>query len=388
MTRVPGWLRRAPHPRGARLRRRSRPLALGAPAIAILVLAAGRWHAAPRPAARPAPAELPALDALPAAQVRADPEEGRLVISLPPVDLPAAAHGHIPMTRLPLYQAIIPVDASLYAARVEMVDARGRRLPTALLHHFNLSDPGRRELFLPIGLHILAASKETPELRVPGLVFGLPLARGQRLITSAMVHNPTSRAYRGVRVQLVLDYREPGRIFPLYEAFPWVMDVMFPIGQQPGGSKAFDLPPGRSSRSWDASPAVPGRIVGLGGHLHDFGVALELKDVTDGTVLWRGEPIRDSTGQVLQIPTKMFYGWRGIGTRVYPEHRYRLTVFYDNPTGRVLKNGGMGAVAGLFIPDDDADWPAVDTTDADYRQDLLDTMNPGGPVMMMEHGAH
>src|SRR2546422_6505746 len=44
-----------------------------------------------------------------------------------------------------------------------VVDLAGRRLPQAMLHHFNLSDPERRELFLPIGLHIMAASKERSE---------------------------------------------------------------------------------------------------------------------------------------------------------------------------------------------------------------------------------
>lgn len=382
MTRGPRGLGRAPRRGILRVCLWTSPLWVAA--LALVVLVVGRS----RSPGFPALDSLPALAALPSAEVRVDAEAGRLVLTLPPVDLPAAPAGHIPMTRLPLYQAVVPVDASLYAARVQLVDASGRRLPNTLLHHFNLSDPGRRELFLPIGLHLLATSKETPELHVPGLLFGLPLSRGQRLVASAMVHNPTSRPYHGVRVQLVLGYREPGRIFPLFEAYPWVMDVRFPVGRQPGGSKAFDLPPGRSSRSWEASPAIPGRIIGLGGHLHDFGVALELRDVTAGRVLWRGEPVRDSSGQVLRVPVKRFYGWRGLGVRIYPEHRYRLTVIYDNPTGRVLKDGGMGAVAGLFVPDADAAWPAVDTMDADYRQDLLDTMNPGGPVMMMEHGAH
>src|SRR5947209_19763643 len=86
------------------------------------------------------------------------------------------------MVGLPLCRVLMPVSASLHSARVEVLDGSGRELPREMLHHFNLTDPEHRELFLPIGMHLLAASKETPAITVPRLLFGLPLARGQRLI--------------------------------------------------------------------------------------------------------------------------------------------------------------------------------------------------------------
>src|SRR5207253_11185200 len=128
-------------------------------------------------------------------------------------------------------------------------DGSGRELPRAMLHHFNLTDPDHRELFLPIGLHLLAASKETPAITVPRLLFGLPLARGQRLIAGAMLANTTQQAYHGVRVRLVLHYTPGGRPWPLYRTYPWDIDVQYPLGRPGTGSKAFDLPPGRSERS-------------------------------------------------------------------------------------------------------------------------------------------
>src|SRR2546422_7373077 len=68
------------------------------------------------------------------------------------------------MVGLPLCHVLVPLSASLHSARVEVVDETGRVLPPDVLHHFNLSDPEHRELFLPIGLHLLAASKETPQI--------------------------------------------------------------------------------------------------------------------------------------------------------------------------------------------------------------------------------
>ena len=331
----------------------------------------------------------PGPESLPHATVLVDSSAHRLVIQLPPVDVPAADHGGEAMVGLPLCQVLVPVDASLHSSRVEVLDDAGRALPHELLHHFNLSDPQHRELFLPIGLHLLAASRETPVITVPRLLFGLPLERGQRLIAGAMLANTSTRTYRRVHVRLVLHYVPRGRPWPLYRTYPWAIDVQYPLGRPPTGSKAFDLAPGRTERFWEGSPAIPGTILGLGGHLHDFGVSLELKDMTTGAVLWRGSPVTDSAGRVITFPLARFYGWRRLGLHLLPEHVYRLTATYENRTGRWIRDGGMGAVAGLFVPDRGAAWPPVDTRDTLYQQDLAATILAGSGDgmghMMMEH---
>ena len=125
--------------------------------------------------------------------------------------------------------------------------------------------------------------------------------------------------------------------------------------------------------------------------MHDYGIGLELKDVTTGTVLWRGAPVTDAAGRVLAFPLARFYSWRRLGVHVVPSHRYRLTAVYENRTGRYIRDGGMGAVAGLFVPDRGAAWPAVDTSDTLYQRDLAATIRSGSADMMadmrMEHHA-
>ena len=330
-----------------------------------------------------------ALDGLPSARVVVDSSRREIVIELPPADLPASTPGGtMAMALLPVYVAEIPTSGAIFRASVALVDGSGRELPRELLHHFNLTDPGRRELFLPIALHLLAASKETPSLAVPRFAFGLPLRRGQRLITSAMLGNATPVAYHQVRVQLVLRYEPDDQVWPVFPGYPWVMDVLFPLGHPPGGSKAFDLPPGRSERSFESSPAVPGTIVGLGGHLHDYGASLEFADATTGEVLWRATLVRDSRGRLLSIPVARFYNWHRVGVHIVPGHRYRVTAVYENPTGHVLRDGGMGAVGGLFVPDRGSSWPTVDPRDAVYQQDLAATVRADaghGALTLMTH---
>jgi hypothetical protein len=116
--------------------------------------------------------------------------------------------------------------------------------------------------------------------------------------------------------------------------------------------------------------------------MHDYGVSLELRDMTTGTVVWRGAPVTDGAGRVIAFPLARFYSWRRLGVHVVPAHRYRLTAVYENPTGRVIRDGGMGAVAGLFVPDRGAEWPGVDLQDTLYKRDLAATILSGRPDMM------
>lgn len=349
--------------------------------LVVLIVLVGGWRVS-------APSPGPGVESLPRATMHVDPGSDLLVIEMPPVDVPARAHGVDAMVGLPLCQVVVPFSVSLHASRIEILDESGQALPRSLLHHFNLSDPYHRELFLPIGQHLLASSKETPQISIPALLFGLPLEQGQRLIAGAMLANTSDTPYHGVRVRLALSYVPAHRPWPLYRTYPWSIDVEYPLGHGPTGSKAFDLPPGRTERSWEGSPAIPGTILGLGGHLHDYGVSLELADVTADRVLWRGTPVTDQVGHVLLIPLARFYSWHSIGIHIVPEHRYRLTVAYQNPTGQRIADGGMGAVAGLFVPDHGTVWPAVNTTDSLYQEDLSATIRSGAADMMMPMVGH
>ena len=314
----------------------------------------------------------------PAARIFTDRARDALVIDLAPMDLPANTPHH-GIAQPPVATLEIPVTGYIYGFRAEVVDSAGRVLPDELIHHFNLIDPDHRELFLPISRRLLAAGHETGAIRLPWLLFGLPLKRGEHVVASAMVENLTPVAYRQARVRLVMDFTPAGRPWPLFAASPWQMDVAFPVGD-----KSFALPPGRSSRSYEGSPAVPGKIVGLGGHMHDHGQLIEFTDATTSQVIYRAAPAADSAGHIASVPVSRLYGWSGIGVHVVPSHRYRVTVYYDNPTGQPIPDGGMGVVGGLFVPDRGREWPAADPRDSLYQKDYRHYMRlEGGHGMPM-----
>ena len=336
--------------------------------------------------ARSAPLPLPPrsltgeLNDLPAARVTADARTGELVIELPPVDLPAGTDHHS-TDQPPVSLAELPVGGAIFGFRTELVDESGRKLSPELIHHFNVLDPTHRELFLPIGQRLAAAGQETGVVRLPKLLFGAPFTRGETVVASAMLHNPTTVTYHGVRTRLVLSYVPDNRPWPLFRSFPWQLDVSFPVGD-----KSFDLPPGRSERAYEGSPAVPGDIVAIGGHLHDYGVSIEFSDATTGELIWRAEPVEDEKRDVRAMPIGKLYGLTHIGAHIVPEHRYRVRVVYDNPTGRMLAGGGMGVVGGLFVPDGDLPWPTVNPTDSLYREDLRHFLRLHGMWLQAKKG--
>lgn len=319
---------------------------------------------------------------LPPANVQVFLDRFEIAIDLDPIDLPAGTthhqmagmsmpqgsmserHAHSPGYP-PVMGVDLPISGWMSGFRIELTDAAGRPVPSRLLHHYNLIDPTHRELFLPIARRVLAAGSETGAVSMTRWLLGAPFVKGDRLVANAMLHNPTMQSYSGVRTRLILTYTDVGRWYPLVRAYPWQLDVAFPVGD-----KSFDLPPGRSEKFYEGSPAVPGKVIGIGGHVHDHAVALELRDLTTGKAIWRATPITDSTGHVVGMPQKKFIGLRGVGVRLRPEHRYRVTVFYDNPTSETLPEGGMGVVAGLFRLAGDAKWPLADTGDSLYVRDL------------------
>ncbi|HEX4627886.1 MAG TPA: hypothetical protein VH137_03770 [Gemmatimonadales bacterium] len=316
------------------------------------------------------------------ARIFLDARSDALVIDLAPMDLPARTPHHA-IAQPPVATLEIPASGSIYGFRVAVIDSTGAVLPDELIHHFNLIDPDHRELFLPISRRLLAAGHETGAIRLPWLLFGLPLERGRHVVASAMVENLTPTSYRQARVRLVMNFTPGGRPWPLFQASPWQMDVAFPVGD-----KSFTLPVGPSTRSYEGSPAVPGKIVGLGGHMHDYGRLIEFADATTGAVIYSAAPKADAAGHIESVPISLLYGWTRLGVHIVPAHRYRITVSYDNPTGLPIPDGGMGVIGGLFVPDRGVRWPAADPGDSLYQEDYRHYMRLTGDHGMMDMAGH
>jgi hypothetical protein len=307
----------------------------------------------------------------PTLRIALDSAKQEVVVELAPLDLPRQS-GH---TEPPAQRVVMPVDGWLHGYAVDIVDAAGRPLPHELIHHVDLIVPQKRELFSPIMLRLGAAGAETPPVELPS-VLGFRVHRGDTLLVATMFHNDTDHDVAGARMIVRLPYVPASSWWHPATIYPFYLDVM-----PPAGPKSYDLAPGHSEQSWQGRPAVGGRILGMGGHVHKYATRLSLTDVTAGRVIWAATPITDRSGEIVGMPLKTYW-WR-LGLRIDPAHTYRLTAVYDNPTGQMIPLGAMGALGGVFIPDDATAWPSVDRAASDYVSDLQATTT----VMVMS-GMH
>jgi hypothetical protein len=302
----------------------------------------------------------------PAPRMTVHPDEGArtLRLRIGPIDLPAGDSHE--MARTPLLAARLPVGGFLTGFDFELRTEAGEILPPALLHHVNLMVPDRVELFRPIMQRLVAAGKETGAINLPWPL-GISGPQGQEILGYAMLHNRGGEVAGPVWLDMVVRYSERRR----RPVQPFFIDV-----SPPPGPASWDLPPGPSERSWEGSPQVDGRILGVGGHLHRYGTELIFEDVTAGKVLTRLKPDVAPDGSIRAVDRRRFIWRRGIPLRT--DHTYRITAVYHNPTPDTIPSGAMGAIGGIFMPRD-RDWPRPDPEHPFYVRDL------GGLVKFEAH---
>ncbi|MBI3569060.1 MAG: hypothetical protein HY084_12760 [Gemmatimonadetes bacterium] len=282
-----------------------------------------------------------------------------LVLEIGPIDVPRAdGQGSIAP---PSVKVVLPVNGWLNGFRLEVVDEQGAPLPTDLVT-INVLSLRERELFAPVALRLAAVAPGSPAVELPRLI-GYRATAGDTLLVSSRFHPQSSRGYAGVRARLRFPYVSAAAFIGAIRIQPFEFEVM-----SPGGAHEYDLPVGFSEHSWEGPPAFDGRILGLGGYVKRWATRLRFEDRTTGKILWECalEPAAD--GAVPSIPIARFLAT--LGLRVHRDHRYRLTVQYDNRAGAVLRGGGVGMIAGVFLPGG-GPWPSADRNDPVYLADLL-----------------
>jgi hypothetical protein len=318
-------------------------------------------------------------------QVRVDSARREVVITAGPYRLPANPPGaHEGMEHEPedllVQQFTWPLTTWVRGFRLAIVDGAGRPLPRGLMHHMSMMNFDRREVVYPIVERLLGAGRETGDIVFPSTV-GIPVAAGHRLGLYIMWDNQTGTEVADAYLRLTLPWISPRQVPKPVVALPFLVDVNFVFG----GANSYAIPAGRSTRTYEFSVPLAGRLLAAGGHLHDYGSGLRLEDTQSGKILVRIRPKRAPDGRVVGMSRQLF-GTRGRGPKLRPDRTYRLVVEYDNPTGAPVPHV-MGSIAGLFVPDDLRQLPALNPDDPSYRADAawLARIKGGGDAGMMEH---
>lgn len=255
-----------------------------------------------------------------------------------------------------------PITGWFRGAQVEIEDPSGQPVPQSVLHHINLLNLSRRQLIHPGVERMWAAGPETAPTVLPAGV-GMPVSDTMTL--GVMVAYSTAAMRPGSLIRLRLAWT-PGNTVPRpVDIFPLPIDVNYRVAE----SAAYDLPAGRSTRSFEFVMPIAGRMLGAGGHMHDYGESLVLEDLDRGRVVLELKPRKDAAGKVTGVSREVF-GVLGAGRKLEAGRRYRLTATYDNPTGTPIPLGGMGELGIGFTPNDASAWPRLDVDDELIARDL------------------
>ena len=256
-----------------------------------------------------------------------------------------------------------PVDGYMRGFDVRMYDAAGDTLPRRILHHLIGVNFDRRQLVYHAVERLFGWGAETDPVELPASM-GVPLRRGDHLGMYTMFHNETGKDIDAAYIEVTLLYT-PRKGHDVLPVMPFYVDVNNHIG----GATTFDVPPGKSTRSYEFQLPIGGKLVGIGGHIHDYGTSLELEDAANGKVLARLRARRDKDGLVQGVG-RFIFGFNSDALKLEAHHPYRVLANYDNPTDSTFKDGGMGHINGAFVPEDGAAWPKLDPNDPLVKRDI------------------
>jgi len=264
-----------------------------------------------------------------------------LTVRLGPLNLPANAGMNV--AQAPDLTFAVPFEGWLTGYHPSLVDDAGNPVPGRLLHHVAVYNLARADFLCQAKPeHIFGAGGEMNDWPVtPGV--GYRVEKGDQIRVATMFHNPTATAYPKVYLQVKMEYQPAAEGGPqLKSVYPAWIDV------KQCGNSSYDLTPGLNVTSGEFTMQFNGVLVGLGGHLHDYGRQLQVVNETRHLDIATLNAKLDPEGRMIGIPIVLFVE-RG-GFPLAKGDVIKVTATYDNPTGKPLPDGAMGIAVGYFLP--------------------------------------
>jgi hypothetical protein len=275
-----------------------------------------------------------------------------ITLRVGPMTLPAHTD-HMKMPQPPDLVWEIPMDGWLLAYHPKLVDASGNAVPGTVLHHVAFWNENRADFLCPNKEeHIFGAGSEmTDWAEMPG--YGYRVEKGDKIRIETMMYNPTETSYDKTYLEVVISYQDASATTtaPRKTVYPAWMDVTS------CGNSAYDLLAGKSEKSGTVTVKYDGLLLGVGGHLHDYGREVVLKDVTRKETVATLDAKVDEKGHLEAVPVKLFV--QEGGYKFGAGDVLKVSALYDNPTGKMLHDGAMGIAVGYFAPADDAKMAAL-----------------------------
>jgi len=277
-----------------------------------------------------------------------------ITLRVGPMNLPAHT-SHMKMPQPPDLLWEVPTDGWLLAYHPKLVDASGNGVPGTVLHHVAFWNENRADFLCPNKEeHIFGAGSEmTDWSEVPG--FGYRVQKGEKIRIETMMYNPTATSYDNAYLEVAIPFEEmsggASTVAPRKNVYPAWMDVTS------CGNSGYDLPAGKSEKTGTVTVKYDGVLLGVGGHLHDYGKQIVLQDVSRKETVATLDAKADAEGHLESVPVKLFV--QDGGYKFANGDVLRISATYDNPTGKLLRDGAMGIAVGYFVAADDTRMAAL-----------------------------
>ena len=280
-----------------------------------------------------------------ALDAKTDEKSHTVTLRIGPMTLPANT-SHMRMPQPPDLVWTIPRTGWLLAYHPKLVDSAGHSVPGPVLHHVAFWNENRSDFLCPNKEeHIFGAGGElTDWAQIPG--FGYRVEKGDQIRIETMIHNPTTASYKDVFLEISIPYADDATPAPVKNVYPAWMDVAS------CGNSGYDLPPGASKKTGTVSVKYSGILLGVGGHMHDYGQQLTLEDSSAKEPIALLPAKTDAQGHLVSIPVVTFFQTGGY--HFAAGDKLTITATYNNPTGKLLRDGAMGIVVGYFVTEDPA----------------------------------
>jgi len=285
---------------------------------------------------------------------KVDAASNTVTLRVGPMNLPAHT-SHMKMPQPPDLVWNVPMDGWLLAYHPKLVDAGGNPVPGAVLHHVAFWNENRADFLCPNKEeHIFGAGSEmTDWAEVPG--YGYRVEKGNQIRIETMMYNPTATSYDKAYLEVVIPFQEASgdasAAAPRKNVYPAWMDVAS------CGNSGYDLPAGKSEKTGAVEVKYDGVLLGVGGHLHDYGKQIVLQDVSRKEIVATLDAKADAEGHLESVPVKLFV--QEGGYKFAKGDELRISATYNNPTGKLLHDGAMGIAVGYFVADDDGKMAAL-----------------------------
>ena len=271
-----------------------------------------------------------------------------ITLRVGPMNLPANTD-HMKMPQPPDLIWSVPLEGWLLAYHPRLVDSSGNAVPGTVLHHTAFWNENRADFLCPKKEeHIFGAGSEmTDWTEFPG--YGYRVQKGDKIRIETMMYNPTPTSYESVYLEVAIPFQEAGgdaNATPRKNVYPAWMDVTS------CGDSGYDLPAGKSEKTGTVTVKYDGVLLGVGGHLHDYGRQVVLQDVSRKETVATLDAQVDAQGRLETVPVKLFV--QEGGYKFGAGDVLKISATYDNPTGKLLPDGAMGIAVGYFVPADEA----------------------------------